>query len=534
MYIAYNAPHMPHQAKPNDMAKYKGRYVQGWDAFRQSRLKRQHELGILDDHHVLGQLPEGVPAWDDLPDDKKELFSCYMELYAGLVDNIDQNVGRVVEFLKQSGQLENTIIVISSDNGANAVGGLDGSPNSLGTREGFQVSIDKSLELARNGQLGTQDTSAIYPIGWTQVSNTPFRYFKRTPMNGGIRVPFVFHSPKHIADKGAIRKEWIHVTDVTPTLLDLLDIVHPDESNGFASRKPDGKSFANMLTDKNTPSQRTRQHYELEANCALIDEGWKLVSLQKIGQPIIDNNWMLFNLHEDPCENNDLASQHPEKVKALVKIFDQEAKANAVYPLDNRGNLRALALPPYLEEFTNSSRTFFPGMQSISRAVVSPLIADRSFKIDSYFDWQSTQQGVIFAMGDQFVGLAMYVRDSKVNLVFHRWMAPVELSAIALVAGQQQITFEYEALGKRQGRGRLIVNSIPSDWEQLSPTMIGFHFEGLDIGLDRRQRTSHRYADKRTFQYSGHIDRVVINPGIQADDSICNSIEARAQEYARD
>lgn len=534
LYMAYNAPHMPHQAKPADKAKYKGRYAEGWDAFRQSRLKRQQELGILDDHHVLGHLPDGVPAWDALPVDKRELFCSYMELYAGLVDNIDQNVGRVVAFLKQSGQLENTIIILSSDNGANAVGGLEGSPNSLGTREGFQVPLEKSLALARSGQLGTEETSAIYPLGWTQVSNTPFRYFKRTPMNGGIRVPFVMHSPRHIAEKGAIRKQWIHVTDVAPTLLDLLDIVHPDQSHGFASRKPDGTSFAALLADKDMPTQRSRQHYELEANCALIDEGWKLVSLQKMGQPIVDDNWMLFNLQEDPCENHDLAAQHPEKVKAMAQLFDQEAKANAVYPLDNRGNLRALSLPPYLEEFTHTPRTFFPGMQSIGRAVVAPLIADRSFQIECHFDWQAGQQGVIFAMGDQFVGLAMYIQSDKVNMVFHRWMSPLELPGVALSLGQQSITFDYEALGKRQGRGRLLVNGAASEWVNLSPTMIGFHFEGMDVGLDRRQRTSHRYADKGTFPYAGTIDRVVILPGAQAEDSICNRIEARAQEYARD
>ena len=534
MYIAYNAPHMPHQAKPNDIAKYKGRYVKGWDAFRQSRLKRQHELGILDANHVLGTLPDGIPAWDDLPANKKELFSSYMELYAGLVDNIDQNVGRVVEFLKQSGQIDNTIIVLSSDNGANAVGGLDGTPNSLGTREGIAATTEQALLLAREGRLGSNETSSIYPVGWTQVSNTPFRYFKRTPMNGGIRVPFVMHAPKHISDIGAIRKEWIHVTDVTPTLLDLLGITHPNDSNGFVSRKPDGVSFAKMLAVANTPSQRSRQHYELEANCAMIDDGWKLVSLQKIGQPIVDNNWMLFNLRNDPCENFDLASQHPEIVATMVELFDQEAKKNAVYPLDNRTNLRALALPPYLEEFINSPRTFYPGMQSISRAVVAPLIADRSFVIHSYFEWQPEQQGVIFAIGEVFVGLALYIMEGKANLVFHRWMAPIELPAITLIAGSQEILFQYEATGNRQGRGRLIVNSTLFEWVNLSPTIIGLHFEGLDVGLDRRQRTSHRYADKGTFQYSGRIDRVVLTPGAQAVDSICNRIEARAQEYLRD
>jgi Sulfatase len=404
----------------------------------------------------------------------------------------------------------------------------------LGTREGIIATTDQALSIAREGKLGSELTSAVYPIGWTQVSNTPFRYFKRTPMNGGIRVPFIVHAPKHIQDGGAIRKQWIHVTDVLPTLLEILGIAHPEDSNGFAARKPDGKSFAKMLTQTNDSSKRTRQHYELEANCAIIDDGWKLVSLQKIGQPIVENNWMLFNLIDDPCENNDLASKHPDKVQALMKLFDEEARANAVYPLDNRGIPRAMALPPYLSEFINTPRTFYPGMQSISRAVVAPLIADRSFDIQSYFDWQSKQQGVIFAIGDLFVGLAMYVMDEKINVTFHRWMAPIELPSISLKPGLQTIRFEYEALGKRQGRGRLVVNDDASAWQTLSPAIVGLHFEGLDVGLDRRQRTSHRYADRGTFPYSGRIEKVVLTPGLQAEDSVCNKIEAREQEYLRD
>lgn len=535
LYAAFNAPHMPIQCKPADSAKYRGRYEAGWDHFRQARFERQQALGLLDDRHRLAPLPPGVAAWSQLPADKRELFARYMELYAGLVDNIDQNVGRIVDFLRRSGQLENTLLVLSSDNGASAVGGLDGTPNYIDQREGLPVDHARALRLARDGTLGNDETMAAYPTGWAQVSNAPFRYFKRTPLNGGIRVPFVLHGPGTVKAAGEIRREWIHVTDVTPTLLDLLDIRHPDAVNGFDARKPDGLSFAPMLNDPAAPSPRTRQHYELEANRALIDGRWKIASLQPRGGTIESlDNWMLFDLEADPCETTDLAAQQPERVAAMARLFDADALANYVYPLDNRALERAVTIPPFLAASVNTPRQFFAGVPTVSRVVVGPLMADRDFTIRSLFDWQPGQQGVIFAIGEVFVGLVLYVMDDALHFTYHRWMSPIELPAIPLTAGAQDVLLDYRALGKRQGQGRLLVNGVEVvPTTALSPTIMGVHVEGIDIGLDRRQRISPRYAAHGCFRYTGSIDRVVVTPGPQAPGSISNRIEAQVHR-ARD
>lgn len=530
MYMAFNAPHMPIQCKPGDSARYKGRYAAGWDVFRQARFDKQRELGLIDEHHRLAPLPPGVASWAQLSNEKQELFAAYMELYAGLVDNIDQNVGRIVDFLRQSGQLDNTIIVLSSDNGASAVGGLDGTPNYVDQREGQPVNNERALQLAREGKLGNDETMAAYPTGWAQVSNAPFRYFKRTPLNGGIRVPFILHWPQRVKEQGAIRREWIHVTDVTPTLLDLLDIRHPNEVNGFDARKPDGLSFAPMLADAVARSPRTRQHYELEANRAFIEGRWKIVSLQPRGGKIESlDNWMLFDLEADPCETTDLAAQEPERVSAMAKLFDDDAVANYVYPLDNRALERAVTIPPFLAQSVNTPRTFFDGVPTVARAVIGPLLADRDFSIHSHFEWQPGQQGVIFAIGEVFVGLVLYVMDDALHFIYHRWMSPIELPAVKLAPGAQDVLLDYHAIGKRQGQGRLLVNgfeAVPTT--PLSPTIMGVHVEGIDIGLDRRQRISPRYAAHGTFRYTGRIERVTVTPGPQAPGSISNLIEAHA------
>jgi arylsulfatase A-like enzyme len=529
LYAAFNAPHMPVQAKPEDSAKYRGRYAAGWDAFRKSRFARQMALGLLDSHHRLAPQPPGVPAWADLPDDKKELFQRYMELYAGLVDNIDQNVGRIVDFLRTSGQLDNTIIVLSSDNGASAVGGLEGTPNFVDQREGQPVNHAVALAMARDGRLGLDESMAAYPTGWAQVSNTPFRYFKRTPLNGGIRVPFIWHWPQQVADAGAIRREWIHVTDITPTLLEVLGIAHPDQIDGFASRKPDGRSFAAMLTDAQAPSQRQRQHYELEANRAYILDGWKIASLQPRGGTIETlDNWMLFNLRDDPCETIDLVGQYPDKVVEIARAFDADAWANHVYPLDNRALERAITIPPHLADTVNRARTFYPGSQSVSRVVIGPLLADRHFTIRSRFDWQPGQQGVVFAIGEAFVGLVLFVMDGAAHLVYHRWMAPIELPGVALQPGAQEVVFDFQALGKRRGQGRLLVNGREhGPFVAMTPTIMGVHFEGVDVGLDRRQRISPRYAGHGSFAYEGCITHVTVEPGPQAPGSFSNTLESQ-------
>jgi arylsulfatase A-like enzyme len=527
-YLAYNAPHMPIQAKAEDSGKYAGRYAEGWDAFRKRRHDKQLALGLVDESYALAPMPPGVPAWDDLPTEKQALFAKYMELYAGLVDNIDQNVGRIMAFLRASGLDENTLIVLSSDNGASAVGGLEGTPNFIDQREGVPPNHTAAMAMAEDGRLGQHETMTAYPTGWAQVSNAPFYFFKRTPMNGGIRVPLILNWPAGLTDPGAVRREWVHVTDITPTILDVIGLDHPDALKGYATRKPDGVSFRPMLTNAAAPARRHEQYYELEANRAYIKGDWKIASLQPRGGKIQTlDNWMLFNLKDDPTERHNLATKCPEKVQELMACFDEAAWANYVYPLDNRHLERAVTIPPFLKDSVNTPRDFYAGTQTISKVIIGPLVADRCFSILSDFDWQPGQEGVIFSIGDIFVGMALYVMNNRLHFVYQRWMTPIEMPDIALTPNRQTVIFEYNALGKRQGQGRLLVNGTEMVAPMsMSPSILGIHYEGIDVGLDRRQRTTSRYADRGSFAYTGTIERVRVEPGAQAPDAIVNRLEA--------
>lgn len=535
LYLAFQTPHTPLQAKPEDIARYRGRFDAGWDVLRQQRWERQKSLGVVDQNAQLSPRNPGIPAWDSLPQDTRRLYASYMEIYAALVDNADQNVGRVIAQLRRMGQLDNTLIVLTSDNGANSVGGPTGLANLQGRRSGVAEDPAVVERLLKEGRLGAADTYPAYPSGWAQVSNTPFRYYKRTPMAGGIRVPFIAHWPARIREQGAMRRQWIHVTDLLPTVLDLARIDRPEVFKGLRTRPMDGSSFADMLVNADAPQRRQRQYYELQANRGYISGGWKIVSLQAPRQAMELDNWMLFDIANDPTELRDLAAERPEVLQRLVAEFESDATANYVYPLDNRDDLRAITLPPHELARAAQARDFLPGGQSIPGVVVSPLVADRDFQLEVRFSWSPGDEGVVLSMGDRFAGMALFVQDAQLHFVFQCWFSPIELAPVALAAGEQVFVLDYRALGQRRGQGDIRLNGQPRHQAvELSPTLVRLPSGGLNVGLSRRQAVSERYAQRGSFPYTGAIDRVRIVPGPQASDTPMMIDEAQAQARMRE
>ena len=516
-WLAFQAPHTPLQAKPIDLEKYKDRYKVGWDALRQTRFGRQRAMNLIEPNAAEAPRNPGVPEWASLTAEQQLLFATYMACYAALVDNVDQNVGKLTAFLKQSGQLDNTLILITSDNGANSIGGPEGVANLNDRRQGLGEDPALVMQILKDNLIGSENTYAAYPTGWTQVSNTPYRYYKRTPMAGGIRVPLIAHWPNGIAGKGEMRRQWVHVTDITPTILELTGIAYPQNFNGYRTRGMDGFSFADTINKADAPVQRNHQHYELEGNRGYIQDGWKIVSLQPPGTQIDLNRWMLFDLNNDPSEINDLAAKQPEKVKALIQAFEEDAQANFVYPLDNRDSGRAITLPPHELESIQTPRNFYPGGQSIASVVVSPLIADRQFELSVEFDFESGSEGVLYALGDRFTGILAFVENEQLHFVWQRWMRPIELAPIPLTPGHQVFVMSYKALEKRQGEADFSLNGkVLMIQVNLSPTPVRLPSGGLDVGINRRQAISPRIEGRQGFKYTHAIQRVRIVPGPQA------------------
>lgn len=534
LYLSLQTPHTPLQAKAQDLSRYRGCYDAGWDEIRAQRFARQRSAGVVEPQAVLSPRNPGVPAWGDLSEAQKTLLARHMEVYAALLDNADQNVGKLMATLRDLGAMDNTLLILTSDNGANAVGGPAGSLNLHGRRSG-QVEDPSVVEhILSSGLLGSEATYSAYPAGWAQVSNTPYRYYKRTPMAGGIRVPFIVHWPQGLKDAGSVRRQWIHVTDVLPTLLDVLQVDYPSTFQGLRTRGLDGTSFLKLLASADAPHPRVQQHYELQANRAFIQWPWKIVSLQAPNQALQLDNWMLFNLSEDPCEIHDLATSHQQQLQSLVQAFEKEATVNYVYPLDNRDDTRAITLPPHALARASEPRLFYPGPAWIPPALVSPLLADRTFDVQLSFEWQTGQEGVLFSLGDRFAGVAAFVMAGALHFVYQRWFSPIELAPMPLKPGHQDLHWHFEALGQRQGHSDLSLNG--QAWVtgvNMSPTLVRIPSGGLTVGMSRRQSVSERYASLGTFNYTGIVRQLRIVPGPQAPDSPMEIDEAKIQNRLR-
>ncbi len=533
LYLAHNAPHVPLHAPAEAIAHYDGVYDSGWDRMRELRFERQRLMGLIGQDWRLSQSNPGVPRWDEVPPEQRPLMAHYMQVYAAMVEVVDQQVGRLVAELKALGVFDNTLILLTSDNGANSIGGPEGAVNMQEKRMAMGNPADMAkaaLQAHADGTLGDANSYPAYPVGWANCSNTPFRFYKRTPMNGGIRVPMVMSFPARVQDPGALRRQWIHVTDTLPTLLDLLGAQYPDHFKGQATRGMDGASYLPLFSDPQAPAARTRQAYELEGNRGMIVHPWKIVSLQAVGGKLKLDNWLLFNLDDDPTECDNLAEQHPDVLLALISEFDEDAARNHIYPLDNRDLRKVLAVPPFLEAQYSAVHHFYPGVETVPTQSFSPLIADRDYRIDVSFAWEADQEGVLLAIGDKAAGLCLFVQESHVVLAYSFGRGNERQCRIALTPGAQALTLEHTAPGGMRGQGLLSLNGVPAQEPlNMSPTFLRLGGEGLDVGLDRRRKVSAACEGRGVYAYSGRIDCVTLTPGAQAPGSFANRPEALAQ-----
>jgi len=304
-----------------------------------------------------------------------------------------------------------------------------------------------------------------------------------------------------------------------PTLLDLAGLTTLDTINGVPALPLHGQSFAPVLFDAAAPSPRTEQYYECWSNRGYYRDGWLARSLQKRGMPIDMDNWTLHNLYDDFSESVDVRGQHLEKLHELVEAFDQVAWLNMVYPLDNRSMLQKLS-----DSATHGQplgpRTFKPGGQTVPGGLIVPLISNRNFCIRVRFSCQAGDQGVLWAIGEQIGGMVLYIEEGTLHFYYNGFGEHSTLPAVPLAAGDHEAMLDYEATGKRQGRGRIFLDGgDATGWGTLSPTlMVGFH-EGLDIGLDRRCPVSWQLYEKhRSFRFTGMIEDVTIEPGERSAD----------------
>jgi arylsulfatase len=528
LYFAHGAVHAPLHAKADDIAKYHGRYDDGWDRLREVRFARQRELGIVADDTRLAprntEQNHEVEAWDDLTDRERELFARHMEVYAGMVDSVDQSVGRLVAALEELGELDNTVIVFTSDNGASREGEMVGTTS-------YYVHLlsgdDVDADHARLDLIGGPQTTPHYPRGWAMAGNTPFRLYKINTHAGGHSVPLVVSWPAGLDDVGTLRRQYGHVTDVLPTVLDIVGAERPSRRNGKESPPLVGTTMLPLLRDEAATSAHTEQLYEMNGHRGYYRDGWEVVTLHQPFTKFTEEEWELYDLGADPTELDDLATAQPDRLRELARAWDDAAWEHAVFPLDEGTGLKYVERPPSHAVFEEPI-TIPRGTPTLERWRSVQLLWFRSVTITVRLDFAPGDQGMLVAHGDQGAGYALYVLDGNLFFVHNDGRGNVRtLDGGAIPAGAGEVRCEMHAPGDRVWNVTLGVDGAPHGTLDGVPMLFGMApFEGIDVGIDRRSPVSwDLYERFGSFPYSGSLQSVTYEPGEWAPDAPAHMME---------
>jgi arylsulfatase len=527
LYYAPGATHSPHHPKKEWIAKYKGKFDQGWDKVREETLARQKQLGLVPANTQLTRRHQEIAAWDSLNAEQKQLFAYMMEVYAGYLEQTDYNVGRVLDAIAQLGQLDNTLVIyIVGDNGASAEGSLQGLLNEMVWANGLNEDYKEILK--RKDDLGTWKTHNHYPVGWAHAMDTPFQWAKQVASHyGGTRNGMVFSWPIRIKDHGGIRPQWHHVIDIVPTILDVTGLGQPSSVNGVAQKPIEGISMAYSFDEPKAPSARRTQYFEMGGNRAVYHDGW-MASTTPVSTPwssfeptvdvITGYKWELYHVAEDFSQAINLADQYPDKLHELQLQFYAEAARYNVLPLDHSKVERFdVSIRPSLTR----GRTAFTYYGTLTRIPegTAPDLKNKSFRITADLVLpEGDAQGVVLTQGGLSGGYALLFKDGKP--LFHYNLANVAHDTIAakdaLAPGKHTLVFDFKydggGIGKG-GTGTLSVDGKLVAQGRIARTMpIRFSFdETFDVGEDTGTPVSEDYDVP--FNFTGTIEKVVVNLG---------------------
>ncbi|UCM91161.1 arylsulfatase [Streptomyces marincola] len=521
LYLAHNAVHGPLQAKPEDIARHRGRYDAGWDRLREDRFARQVAEGIFPEgtrlpprNHEAGH---EVRPWAELTEAERRRYARYMEVYAAMVDNIDQNLGRLLGTLDALGDLDNTIVLFTSDNGGTGEGGQEGTRSYFsrfvrhpGLPDDWDPDVDRDPDL-----IGGPRGLVHYPRGWGMASNTPFRLYKGHTHAGGVRVPLLLSWPAGLG--AGTRAQYGYVTDITPTLLELAGIPRPAERHGAPVQDLDGVSLVPVLADPDAESPHVEQHCEMSGNRSYYRDGWKLVTLHRPGADYDDEEWALFDVRADPTETTDVAADHPEVVKELSAAWEAAAWRNGVFPLPDASGALALRNPD--EERWSRPLTLLPGTPELERYRSSRLVAFRSFTVTVRIAaHRADDAGVLVSHGDQGGGYSLYAADGRLRFAYNEYGRLLDADAGPLPAGSPVIEVAATALPGIRWSFAITVDGAPAGGLDSVRQLIGMApFQGISVGIDRKSPVSWPVFERHgTFRYSGTLASVTYTPGPRA------------------
>ena len=523
LYFALGAMHAPHHVAPEWVDPYRGLFDKGWDAWRAEVFARQCASGMVPEGTVLTERPEWVQAWDDLPAEERRMLARQQEVFAGFLTHTDAQIGRVLSSLESLGALDNTLVMVFSDNGASAEGGKAGSFNEHRFTAHVRESMDDNL--AHYDDWGGFSTYNHYSWAWAWAGNTPHKLWKRYTWLGGTRTPLIVHWPGRIAHPGTVRAQFAHAIDLMPTIMVPPGLDIPDEVDGVAQQPVDGVSLLSALEDPATPELHQTQYFEMMGSRSIYHEGWKATT-NHISTGILDeeelavgsrnfdeDRWELFDLSVDFSEATDRADDEPERLAAHARpVGRRGANATTSCPFPTAwstasGGSSRRSGPP------GTPRTFLPGGGPVADESVPMLWGGFDITADIDTD-RDGADGVVFALGDWFGGYALYLVDGRVHFTFARAADALELTMPAgLAPGHHDITVSY-AVGEggglgphgpagRRGRGRR--DGRGGDAARWPSSTAG---RDCASGWDSGFPVSSRYAPPAPFEGTVHGVRV--------------------------
>jgi arylsulfatase A-like enzyme len=521
MFWAPGAMHAPHHAPKAYIDHYKGKFDMGWDELRKQIYQRQLEMGIIPKGTVLTERPERVPAWESLNAKEKALMARQMETFAGQLTHTDEQIGRMIATLKRTSKFDNTLIIITSDNGASAEGGLNGTHNEvLVINSTMKTDLEENYK--KQDVWGSIETNNHYNIGWTMAGNTPFKYFKQTVHHGGTADPLVVSWPAGIKAKGEIRDQFAHIIDIGPTIMEALGVTPPPVIDGIKQSPFEGTSMLYTFNEADAQGRHTRQYFEQLGNRGMYLDGWVAVTLHADRLPFEphrkgnfdDDVWELYNVAEDRSQSKDLAKEYPEKLEELKKAWDEEALKYNVYPLHD----------DFLGRVTNVNKRFAPqrkefvfyppGAVRISEQY-SPPVKNRNHIITAYAEIPAGgASGVLVATGGIYSGYALYVKDNRIVYQYNAYNEDLYTITATkpLPTGKVIIEAKYMASeDKKSATVILSVNGKEVGRGEVGRTVPGTYSltETFDVGQDTGTSVSKDYD--RDNEFTGTLDRVVFN-----------------------